>query len=297
MRKWRNLTRILVLFGMALLASYNLYEKKAGQLGSEDEISESVVLSVFNTVLAKENKPMLFRGYVEGGLWSIRILALSLSDPTAFAASSTAGHAIDLTLLWSVLIPIGLILVFGRFFCAWICPYSLFAEAGNGLRRVLQRLGINYFRFDLPRHSALSYLVTSLILGAVLSVPITTFLYPPRLLTEAVYHLVVSGLVTSGVIFLVLLWAGEVILSPHLFCRRLCPGGALFSLLGRWRWWRVRKVESLCDYCGACNPVCPYKLNPAQARFGSECDNCGLCIDACHKNARAALVYAWSRKG
>jgi ferredoxin-type protein NapH len=282
---------------MIALVYFNLYEKKAGQLGAEEEITESTVLSAYHAVCAEENQPMLFRGDLEGGLWSFRIFALSLSDPLAFVTSSISSLTINQTLLISILIPLLMVLVLGRFFCAWICPYSLLAEAGKGITRILRRLGLDYFRFDLPRHSARFYLIMSLILGAVVSLPITTLIYPPRIFTEAIYHLVVSGMITSGLIFLIFLWLGEMIFSPHLFCRRLCPGGALMSLLGRWRFWRVKQIELACDKCGVCSPVCPYKLNPAQGVFPGECDNCGLCIDACRGNDRLALEYSWSQGG
>ncbi len=297
MRKWRNLSRVAVVLGMVALVYFNLYEKKAGQLGADDEIAESVVLSAYDAVFAEENKPMLFEGDIEGGLWSLRVFTLSLSDPLAFVAASASSLSIDATLLISILIPLILVLALGRSFCSWICPYSLLAEAGKGITRILHRLGLDYFRFDLPRHSALLYLIISLIGGAILSLPITTLIYPPRIITEAIYHLVVSGMITSGMIFLIFLWLGEMIFSPHLFCRRLCPGGALMSLLGHWRYWRVKRIESACDLCGVCNPACPHNLKPAQGFFPAECDNCGLCIDACRGNDRAALEFTWSQRG
>ena len=38
----------------------------------------------------------------------------------------------ETTLFVSLVIPLILLLLFGRSFCAWICPYSMFAEAGKG---------------------------------------------------------------------------------------------------------------------------------------------------------------------
>ncbi len=264
-------------------------KKKAGQIGAEIEIENSTILTMYDYAFGDDNKPMLFLGDFEGGLWSFRFYALSVSDPLAFVVSTATALEFNLTLFLSILIPLGLILLFGRFFCSWICPYSFFAELGNSLRTFLNKFGLEYFHFDLPVKTPLFYLIVSLILGGIISVPITTLIYPPRIFTEAIYHLILSGVITSGLIFIIFLWLGEIIFSPHLFCRRLCPGGALFSLLGRWRIWRIERIESKCDLCGVCNPACPYGLNPSEGQFPPECDNCSLCIDACKNNNRNAL--------
>jgi ferredoxin-type protein NapH len=291
MRKYRNATRLAVLLGMVAIVYFNLYEKKAGQLGAEQEISDSFILSAYDQVLHQENKPMLFEGEIEGGLWSLRVFALSLSDPLAFVSSTVTSRTINSTLLLSTLIPLALVLVFGRFFCSWICPYSLFAEAGTGLRKILRRVGLEYFSFDLPKATAKTYLGLSLLLGALASVPLTHLLYPPRLLTEAVYHLIITGTITAGVFFLVFLWMGEVVFSPHLFCRRICPGGALMSILGRFRVWRVERPSPMCDSCRICDLACPYNLEPSEGNLSAECDNCGLCMDVCDDRTRHALHY------
>ncbi len=281
---------------MVLLVYSNLYEKKAGQLGAEREIEESVVLSAYDFAFGGENKPMLFRGHFEGGLWSFKVLGLSLSDPLAFVVSSFTSFTVDYGLLFSIIIPVVLLLVLGRYFCSWVCPYSLFAEAGKGLTEYLKRFGIEYFNIDLPRQSSLFFLVISIVLGAVISIPIAVLIYPPRLITEGVYHIVITGAITWGLLFLIILWSAEILFSPHLFCRRICPGGALFSIIGKWRFLRIKRVEAKCDMCGLCNPACPYDLVPAKGEFPGECDNCGLCIDACDSTQKNALVYVWGAK-
>jgi ferredoxin-type protein NapH len=279
---------------MVALVFLNLYEKKAGQLGAEEEINDSAVLSFYDHLLGGENKPMLFRGNFEGGLWSFRMFGLSMSDPLSFLVSTISARDVSITLLLSILIPLVLLVVFGRSFCAWICPYSLLAEAGQGITRMLKNLGVEYFQYDLPSKTPLLFLILSLIAGATLSFPAASLIYPPRIITAGVYHLVITGSITAGLVFLASLWVSEIVFSPHLFCRRLCPGGALFSLIGRLRLLRIRKKVKACDMCGVCNPACPYDLKPARGSLGGECDNCGLCMDACHGNDRNALDYIWS---
>lgn len=79
--------------------------------------------------------------------------------------------------------------------------------------------------------------------------------------------------------------AMELTISRRWWCRYLCPGGALYSLLGWARLVRVQRKAALCDQCGTCVEVCPMGLAPMQDRFGLECDNCALCISNCPTSA------------
>ena len=73
----------------------------------------------------------------------------------------------------------------------------------------------------------------------------------------------------------------------------MCPGGGLYSLLGKIRVTRVKRVADKCTLCGDCVVVCPMGLVPMQDVMGVECDNCGLCVSSCNDDA---LGYSISLK-
>lgn len=71
------------------------------------------------------------------------------------------------------------------------------------------------------------------------------------------------------------------------------PGGALYSLLGRFRLLRIVRKPALCTDYLDCDAACPFGLYPMTDRMGMECDNCGLCRSVCPEKA---LVYKWTFK-
>jgi len=68
----------------------------------------------------------------------------------------------------------------------------------------------------------------------------------------------------------------------------MCPGGALYALLGWARPLRVKLKKDLCTGCMDCIPVCEAGINPITQSSSIECDNCGVCLKHC---GDAALVF------
>jgi NAD-dependent dihydropyrimidine dehydrogenase PreA subunit len=77
----------------------------------------------------------------------------------------------------------------------------------------------------------------------------------------------------------------ELFVSPRWWCRTMCPGGALYGLLGWIRPVRVRLAKSSCTGCMDCVPVCDAGINPITQSSSIECDNCGVCIRHCEPGA------------
>jgi Pyruvate/2-oxoacid:ferredoxin oxidoreductase delta subunit len=77
----------------------------------------------------------------------------------------------------------------------------------------------------------------------------------------------------------------ELILCERLWCKCLCPGGALLAWLSRFRTLRVEHNPAACTACGACDLACPYDLAPSEGELDGECDNCGRCVEVCNDDA------------
>ena len=69
--------------------------------------------------------------------------------------------------------------------------------------------------------------------------------------------------------------AFEIFVSRRWWCKYMCPGGGLYSLIGFVRPVRMKLVQENCTHCGDCVVACPVGLNPMMNRLGIECGNCG----------------------
>ena len=68
----------------------------------------------------------------------------------------------------------------------------------------------------------------------------------------------------------------------RVFCRFLCPLGAVYSLFSRIALFGVRVDSTRCTDCGACLRVCPVDIKQVGDR---ECIQCGECIPKCPESA------------
>jgi ferredoxin-type protein NapH len=87
----------------------------------------------------------------------------------------------------------------------------------------------------------------------------------------------------------------EITVSKRWWCRYICPGGALYTLLGWLRPVRVGLKKAKCTLCGECDEACHLGLKPMQDQMGPECDNCGQCISHCDEDALDYVIQIRGR--
>jgi ferredoxin-type protein NapH len=231
--------------------------------------------------------PQAFVKDNNGNLWSMRLRGVDIADPLAFAEATAATRSVHAPLLVSILIPILATCFLGRVFCSWICPGYLIFELAGKLRTIFTRVGVEPARITFSHTNKYILLGVGLVIAAATSLPIFSLFYPPALLSRTA-HAVVFGTGVTGMLTLTCsLVAFEVFISPRWWCRTMCPGGALYGLIGSRRALRVQLVPGRCTNCRLCEPVCEAGLDPITESAGIECDNCGVCIRHCPEQALA----------
>ncbi len=209
-----------------------------------------------------------------------------LVDPLAALEAALASRS------WAsdVLLGAGLLAVAAAFlgpvFCGWVCPLGLALDLNGALRARLA----SWLPKGRRRRPGLRRLLLAAVLGFALvgGLPAFQAFSPINLIARSVVFDLDPWLALLGGLLLV-----ELVL-PRLWCRSVCPLGALYSILGRPSLLRVRAdVATPCrPSCGACTARCPLGITVMSGiqSLGKEsvddpaCTRCGACIDSCPRS-------------
>jgi len=227
---------------------------------------------------------------IKGNTWSGTFWGVQLSDPLAALGQSAAG----MTLYWpfwlTALIPIALSAVFGRFFCGWVCPATFIYELNSNFASWLRWAGLKVGNRHFDKRLKYVVLALGLILSAVTGSVLVAAIYPPAIVGREIYYVIGIGGFGAGTMFFVGTLLFDLLIARRGFCRYLCPGGALYSLLGRYRLVRIRRIVETCNDCAKCNAVCEFGLDPLRDGFGQECNNCTACMAVCPTDALTFIL-------
>ncbi len=285
----RRTVQVSVIGLIVAMAYLSLYGHYRATRTLKEEMQQpgmrAAVLTRYDNQIRKMDDPQQLLDNNKGTVWSAIVLGVSMTDPLAAAEAIAAGKTIYVPLLISILLPVVLTLVLGKVFCSWICPANLLLEITGKLRGLLRFAEIPPAEVKFSYANKYVLLAVGLVIAALVGLPLFALAYPPaamsRLLHGWVFGAPVAGILTVLGIIVVF----ELIISPRWWCRTMCPGGALYGLIGWPRLLRVKLDASRCNGCGKCEPACEPGLDPVTQSRGIECDNCGACIRRCPEKA------------
>ena len=232
---------------------------------------------------------------VRGSTWSFELFGFPLTDPLAALESIAASRSVRWVLIAGILLPILGTLLLGRVFCSWICPAGFLLELSGKLRGLLRVLELKPGKARVWHGNKYVLLAVGLAFSFVVGLPLLGYLYPPALVGREVHNGVTvlfdraeegllgfsaAGLTLASWVLLAIALV-ELAFGPRIWCRALCPGGAVYTLLGRRRLVNVERSPQSCTECGECVLACEMGLSPMTDRIGTECDNCGKCVADC----------------
>lgn len=178
-------------------------------------------------------------------------------------------------------------LVVAKSFCSHICPVGAVSEwLGNAGAKLLGATWRLPVWLDLPLRS-FKYLLLLFFLWAVWVsmdlVAVQAFLDSPYNRVADVKMLLFFASPSRLTVAVVGVLVVGSVLVRDLWCRYLCPYGALLGLLGRLAPLKVTREPARCTQCRACTRVCPARLPVHTLRRVSsvECSSCQECLAAC----------------
>jgi len=187
-------------------------------------------------------------------------------------------------ILFPALLLLLLTLLFGRFFCGWICPWGTLLDICRKIAQWFRLTKIVRANPPLwPKYFILTVAIVLALFGTSISF---VFLFDPLCLSTSFWGwLVFSPLENKGIV-----WAGLAIIpvilleifAARFWCRSICSLGALLGVFSRSPLIR-RKVNDACIDCGKCQRICPVSAVGADPRSTrtTECTVCWDCLKPC----------------
>lgn len=215
---------------------------------------------------------------------------------------------------WDTILPAGLVIIIGaivtsllfkRGFCGWICPVGTIWEAAAALgRRMMGGHNVRLPRYLDIAGRAVRYVLAFAAFAFVAQVSLEEALW----FRELPYMWVADIKILEGffspvfMAVIALAFVLSMLLGP-LWCRWLCPLGALYSLFGMASPCTVVREESTCIHCHRCTEVCHAFVDVEHANDvrAAECDGCMDCVRECPvegcltaRVVRRMVIPAWA---
>lgn len=203
------------------------------------------------------------------------------------ADKSTIYYVAGILLLYSIL--------FGRMICGWFCPFGFIQELLHKIptpklkKSRITRI-LSYFKYVV----LVFFVFIVPITYAFRDTPLPTFckyICPAGTLeggiallankVNASYFSMLGPLFTWKFLLLVSIMVGCIFVF-RLFCRFICPLGALYGLFNRISVFGVKVEEPRCTHCNLCVNNCKLDIHKVADQ---ECIGCGECISVCPTKA------------
>jgi len=168
-----------------------------------------------------------------------------------------------------------LALLFGRFYCGWLCPINTVMKTVTGLKNRLSLKGLK----------APSFLTKPLTRYIVLLIFALTFIF---VMATGKKLPVLPALLACGVIL-------TFLFPESLWHRYLCPYGTILSLTGSKAKLSLKIDADNCIQCGICQKVCPAQAVKGKDTFSIDKGSCLLCLDCLQKCPKKAIKYSSRR--
>jgi ferredoxin-type protein NapH len=274
---------VAILCLLAMLTSYHNL-KRAYNHPRLVELSEGKAMRVFyetaDQFFSIFGDPATTAQRSGGMTWSIRLAGVPFTDPIAAISVLAKSHKWELGFALGLIIPLALALLFGRVFCAYICPASLLFFTISRFRSVISKF------FLLPELSLNRGFCWGILFGGVATAVwighgVWTLILPYFAIGQTLFHGIAYGAISFSLGSIAVFGLLDLIMGKQFTCRYVCPTGRLLGAIGRKSLFALKRDAHAClDACTSCIDVCPMKVQP-KFDESHDCSMCGECLTIC----------------
>ncbi len=256
--------------------------------------------------------PCLACPYVSncGGRCYIYRLQSDLALPFTSLFSTSGQEA-----LMALLLFLGLIIVFGKSWCGWICPFGLVQDWVTGIRKFfgIREGQLNkrlLAALDYAKYISLAWLILPALLSADVDLyhsfcrvcPVRTILPPffSGFSFNPLWALDSTNLMTLSISIALMVFTGSVLVGiffrERFFCY-FCPMAAFMHILKPLTLLRLVKEPSACHGCGTCRRKCTMGIDASyKERVKTEvqadgCSGCFGCVESCSSEGALKIKF------
>ena len=186
----------------------------------------------------------------------------------------------DMTKGISLIIMILSIILLGKIWCGYLCPFGFFQDILTIIRKKLKIAPVAVPQKGKPLVKLLKWFILICLMFGIGFCKLCPVKYIMLPLAGATPGVSIWGLIIAGIT------AGICFMKESAFCE-VCPLGVLMGLLHKVSGARIKKCGDKCTHCRACLEVCPmgiedvYQLRNSKDVTHADCIFCMKCIDAC----------------
>ncbi len=185
-------------------------------------------------------------------------------------------------------------IVLSRFFCGWFCAFG-------ALQGVFGALGKKIFRrrFTVPaKLDRILRWVKYPVLAAVIFFtweagalvirpydPLAAFGHLSAGMSSIWAEFAVGFVMLVAILLLSMLY-------ERVFCKYICPLGAVNAILSRIPLFRIKRVASTCISCSNCDHACPMNIDVSKPESvnSAECISCMECVTSCPTKTNSLIA-------
>lgn len=211
----------------------------------------------------------------------------SLQNSFASSDKTAPFYMIGIIMLYGI--------IFGRWICGWLCPFGLIQDLlhkiktpkikKNRLTKVLSSvkyvllglfvvvLPLMYMLRDFPLPAFCKYICPAGTIGGAIGLLINPA-------NEGMFGML--GPLFTWKFVLAVSFVVAMIFIYRIFCRFVCPLGALYGLFNKFSFFGIKLDKGKCIDCGKCISTCEMDIHHVG---DMECISCGKCIGVCPTKA------------